>query len=496
LFINIAKNGHFDFNFFDCKELMLREKCHDMKISEGPVQLGSTGTETSTGNPVFVVGVLRSGTSLLYSLLNQHPDMAFMYECDAWNFPELLSGARFKGNWLERLEFYNQALSRHRLIYGKSLRGLESVRTPEDLYKVYGDGKGAALWGEKSPFYCSRLLQLAQRNPGSPFILIWRDPVEIYRSVLLAGRTTRFFRRPGMLSRLIVYQEQMHRQAMALEKAGARVHHVTYADLIDKTSEVCREICEFLHVPFDPRMLALSEADLSAVYQAAQHNHLRGGVIQRRQISEEVVDADTARKLGRFRNRWTRMDRARCFGANLSVDAGEPSILERGYHQIAGNLLCAFDGAKRALFEFLPLPWLRTYRGTTGWFFAERQGPSEPELSLRNQITTHWVTILVSGLLLALLGTLDSLNPHLTFLPFYMVLCAFLALTINWRWGSFAALIGAGIGPAVLGKIDTSFAHIGVFAWNTGMRFLLLHSIVLLFDRVRREVSSGKIEKA
>jgi hypothetical protein len=44
--------------------------------------------ERPCSNPVFVVGVFRSGTSLLYALLNQHPRVALMYECDVWNFPE------------------------------------------------------------------------------------------------------------------------------------------------------------------------------------------------------------------------------------------------------------------------------------------------------------------------------------------------------------------------------------------------------------------------
>jgi hypothetical protein len=218
---------------------------------EAPSKSQSTGS--GLANPVFVVGVFRSGTSLLYSLLNQHPQMAFMYECDAWNFPGIFSRARFKGNWLERQEFYNQALSRHRLIFGRSLQGLENVRKPEDLYQAFGDGKGAALWGEKSPFYCSRLRQLAQRSPGSSFVLIWRDPVEVYRSVLLAGQKTRFFRRPGMLSRLIVYQEKMIHQAAELERAGIRVHHVTYAGLIDRTAEVCQGVCRFLGFRSIPR---------------------------------------------------------------------------------------------------------------------------------------------------------------------------------------------------------------------------------------------------
>jgi hypothetical protein len=476
------------------------EKNVDMNISEGLIKSEIEGDGSETGvrrglkNPVFVVGVLRSGTSLLYSLLNQHPQMAFMYECDAWNFPELLSGARFKRNWLQRLEFYNQALSRHRLIYGNSLRGLEDVRTPEDLYRAFGRGKDAVLWGEKSPFYCSRLVQLAQRHPGSPFILIWRDPVEIYRSVRVAGRSTRFFRRPGMLSRLIVYEEKMNEQAAALEKAGARVHHVTYANLIDNTSEVCQKICEFLQVPFDPRMLNLGEADLSAVYYAAQHNHLRGGVIQRRKISDEVLDAKTIGKLERFRNRWNRLNGARFSAAKSIGHTREPSLLERAYHQMTGSLLCAWDETKRALFEFLPMTWLSTYRETARWFFSEQRF-SEPKLSWREQIAEHWMTILVSFLLLVTLGTLDFFNPHLTFLPFYMVPCAFLTLMINWRWGSVAALIAAAIGPAVLSKTDMPFAHPGVLVWNIGMRFVLLHFMILLLDRFRREAASSKSEK-
>lgn len=463
-----------------------------MRITEGPL---SPKAKDSGANPVFVVGVFRSGTSLLYSLLNQHPQMAFMYECDAWNFPELLAGARFRGNWLERQEFYNQALSRHRLVFGNNLRGLESVRTPGDLYQAYGQGKGATLWGEKSPFYCFRLRQLAKANPGSPFILIWRDPVEVYRSVFRAGVTTGFFRRPGMLSRLIVYQEKMLEQAAALEKEGARIHHVTYADLIDKTSEVCRGVCEFLQVPFDPQMLDLHGADLSAVYYAPQHAHLRNGVIQRQKVGEEVLAASLVRKLERFHNRWRRLNPARFPEPESPGKAAEPSILERARHHVIGTLLCAWDDTKRVLFEFLPFDWLRAYRETTGWFLAKRGGSSESRKSLGQQIAAHWVTILVAYLLIAIVTEVDAMDPHLTMLPFYLVPCAVLTLMINWRWGTFAAAITACLGPALLSKVERSFASYGVFFWNSSMRFLLFEFVVLVLDRVRRDFSSNRSQK-
>jgi hypothetical protein len=92
------------------------------------------------------------------------------------------------------------------------------------------------------------LRQLAKRFPQARFILLWRDPVEIYQSILYAGRKAPFFRRKGMLGRLICQQEAMIRQAGDLNRAGARLHHVTYSQLVDDTEGVCRGICQFLGV--------------------------------------------------------------------------------------------------------------------------------------------------------------------------------------------------------------------------------------------------------
>jgi hypothetical protein len=447
-------------------------------------------------NPVFVVGTLRSGTSLLYSLLNQHPQIALMYECNVWDFPETFSKPRFRGNWLERQEFYNQALSRHRLIWGRSLRGMENVGTPEELYRSFGEGKGAALWGEKSPFYCARLRQLTKRYPGCSFILVWRDPVETYRSVMHAGRKSLFFRRRGMLSRLIFYQEQMIQQVAELSRAGVRVHHVSYDDLIHKTETVCRGISQFLGVEFDATMLNLSGADFSAVPRGAHHDHLRRGVIERQQFAEELVGPSIERKLNRFRTRWNRLSNQWLGNQENAVTDPEPSLRERLYHRMAGLLLYTVDDAKRIFFEFMPLPWLQSYRQLKEWYMAARTRWPEERRSLLDRFRTHWITILASWAMIAAVAPLHFYRPHLTFMPFYLVPCAFLTLIINRRWGLFAAIFSAGIGPALQRLADPDYASFSVFVWNFAMRFFLFVVVLLLLDRIAVENRTAKSDSA
>ena len=229
-----------------------------------------------------------------------------MYECDVWNFPAPLLAWRFRHNWAARMEFYNQAISRHGLTAPLKYRGLDKFRTPLDLYRAFAAKKSAAICGEKSPFYCSRLEQLHREYPRAAFIFVWRDPVEVYRSVRKAGQTSRFFGRAGMLSRMIYEQEQAIRQAEAIAGRGARLFRVDYAGIVDQTEKVCRELSTFLGVPFDPHMLALNQADLSAIYKAPHHAHLRRGVIERQIYARELVRPAIVKKLERYRRRWER----------------------------------------------------------------------------------------------------------------------------------------------------------------------------------------------
>lgn len=442
---------------------------------------------------LFVVGTFRSGTSLLYSLLNQHPQIAIMYECDVWNFPQFLSPLWFRHNWRERLEFYNNALSRHRLAMKGRVNGLENVQTPGDLYRVFAEGKDARIFGEKSPFYCHHLPQLAKNHPGASFILIWRDPVEIFRSVEETAQSSYYFRRPGMLNRLIYFQEKMIYGAAEIIRLGNRVHHVTYSDLIDKTEESCRGLCQFLDIEFDQKMTGLTGADLSAVFRAPQFEHLRMGKIARRQNFNHRTNAQTVQTLQRFQNRWNRLRRELLNRQTEAVTGPEPGPLELLVHRSAGALLCGLEGAIRTGFEFLPLPWLRTYRQAKAWFKEANKAQSQKPRSLREELDAHKETVLTAIVILAVVAAADYFTgAAISLMPFYLMPGAVLTLVINRRWGSIAAVLSALAWAAVQNASNPIInrGHPIVLFWDAFMRFLVIEAVVLLLDRIRIEITS------
>lgn len=441
----------------------------------------------SVNQPLFLVGVFRSGTSLLCSILNQNPRLALMYECDVWNFPRPFLKARFRNNWAERIEFYNQALSRHKLISAADSSALGRIHAPLDLYHEFGLKKGAVVSGEKSPFYCDRLLQLHQRYPDAFFIVVWRNPLEVCRSVLKAGETSRFFGKPGMLSRMIYHQEQAIRQSCILEKAGARLLRVDYAALVDQTEKTAREICEFLGVPYDERMLHLNKADLSAIYKAPHHAYLRRGVIERQKYDRELVPPGIARKLERYRCHWEHL-LARSSNPALNGAPQKPGPLEFAYHNAAGRLLTVFDSMVRAGFEFLPMPWLRVYRLLKNWLVNPPSGTVDERTSMLKDLKTHNLTLLTAALLMALVVWLHChANPHLMFILFYAVPCALLALVVNVRWATAFVIFAAIIAPVVQYDGDPDYRSKVVLLWNLVSRFILLEVLVLLLGRIRRD---------
>lgn len=431
-------------------------------------------------SPIFIVGVWRSGTSLLASLVNQHPEIALMYECAALDFPRALEKLRMKGGWLERQEFFNQALSRHRLIFGGSLRGLEQVATPEDLYRVFAAGKSATHWGEKAPTYARRLRLLAEKYPQGSIIVIWRDPVEIVRSIRQAGQETRYFRRRGILARTLGHLERMLADTAFLAQRGHRLLHADYDALVNDTEGTMRRICAFIGVEYHARMATLEGADFSTLIPSAIHKHLCNGVIAR-QTNSAGLPPKLSAKLSRFQNRALRL-------RGLTDKCGdEPSAGEIFRVRLSSGFWFTWDSAKRVLFEFLPLAWLRSYRMLKAMFAA----PNAPSRRLtRGELAGNIATITAAYGILALNLYFKFAKPNLQFLPLTLLSCGALTLVIHRNWGLFVGGVAAFSVPVAQWFADTDYANPATLVWNSLMRFAVLAIFVFLLDAARANSSA------
>jgi len=117
-----------------------------------------------------------------------------------------------------------------------------------------------------------------------------------------------------------------------------------------------------------------------------------------------------------------------------------------------------------------------------------RQPRSLSELKENHSLAGNWAVMLITGLYLALVMVLDAItNPNYLFVPLYLLPCVVFTLTIDWRWGTVAALVGAIAGPVTQSFEDPGYQPWDVEFWNTLMLFVIFEMVVVLLKRIRQD---------
>jgi hypothetical protein len=325
---------------------------------------GSYIPDGSARGPLFVVSMWRSGSSLLYALLNQHPQIALMYEADLPLLTPLFAKPAALRDWAERWDFWNQALTRH----GMSPSDADTDASFQDAFQAihrgYAAGRGAAIWGDKSPNYYDRMVWLAERFPGARFIVVWRNPADTARSMTRAAASGNpYFQKRGMRIRALLGYRIFRREYLALQQRGTPVHALNYEDLTRDPLTTMRNVCSFLEIPFDPRVLTLENADRSSLHEGEHHSFVNGNEIFSDYERPEVLDSAWQKKIRRYVRRWQREDEAWPAYPQLEIEDGlEPGISERLLDKLGYAYWRLFDEITALAFSFAPLRMLRRYR--------------------------------------------------------------------------------------------------------------------------------------
>ena len=332
-------------------------------------------TDSNSG-PLFVVGIWRSGTSLLYTLLNQHPQIALLYEGELPVMRPLFSGGRAKSDWLERWEFWNQGASRHGIDGGAIPADLDICSATEAVCKQYAARKRATIWGCKSPQYYDCLPQLAREFPNAKFIVIWRDPNAICSSIVRAAARSHYFARRGMILRALRGLEELKAGSDELVRKGVPVHQLHYEDLVRDSAHEMTAICSFLKIQFDPRMLSLEDADRSAIYLDEHHSLVNGKGIVSSVPRSEVLAPSAKRKIQRYIRKWRDQSGGRLpvypDGA-VNAGAAAPGLFEVWRDRILYRWFARYDSFVLFIYSFLPLWLLSGYRAVRSRAEAVKQ---------------------------------------------------------------------------------------------------------------------------
>jgi Sulfotransferase family len=318
--------------------------------------------------PIFVVGVWRCGATLLYLLLNQHPDIRLFFECDLpvlWPMFRLPWGRK---TWVEKWEYWNSSVSRHDL---DPVRLAAPVTSLADAFELagreYAGQEGKKIWGCKSPSYYDRLEFLARQFPGARFIVVWRDPEEICRSAVnaaVSGTSGLWFARPGTIHKSVLASEVLKNQVGKLRRIGASLHEIHYRDLVGDANGTMRGICEFLEVPFDPAVTVLNRADRSAVLKGAHHALARGSDIVASKDRHKPLPPKLTSKIERYRALWKGQNGDGWLLSQRFPDTGapKPGLWERVKDRLLFIGFHWWDIAPRMVFSMLPISAWQTYR--------------------------------------------------------------------------------------------------------------------------------------
>jgi hypothetical protein len=210
----------------------------------------------------FVVGVGRSGTTLLRLMLDSHPDLAMPPETGF--VPDVIGFARKGVTPAEMVAYLREQRSwgDHRLDEAELERRFAAESRLDDttalraFYRLYADGQGKPRWGDKTPAYVKRMPLIERSLPEARFVHVIRDGRDV--SLSRDKRRLREGDAPGPAR----MAEMWRNRILRARKHALRVRHYTevrYEDLVTDTEPTLRRVAEAVELEWDGAMLRYHE---------------------------------------------------------------------------------------------------------------------------------------------------------------------------------------------------------------------------------------------
>jgi hypothetical protein len=216
---------------------------------------------TPGGPPLLILGVRRSGTTLLRVMLDRHSELAVPDE--SYFVPQLadrhlrhVDPDEFVDD-LRRIDTvaeWNVPLDTVRARLTEQMPIGAAIAT---VYAVYAEQQGKPRWGDKTPMYMQNLRLLDHLFPDARFVHLIRDGRDAALSFLSMpkGLMTESWMQPRDAAG---FAAQWRTEVKAARRLGRRVGdrylEVRYEDVVQDVREVLRRITRFAGLEYEPGM--------------------------------------------------------------------------------------------------------------------------------------------------------------------------------------------------------------------------------------------------
>lgn len=216
----------------------------------------------------FILGLPRSGTTLLEQMLDAHSEIAVCPEISSgkalWR---LNADSKLKDRWQSLLlvnALYNRAgVYKDPILPCLAHQALRAFSYPlstrewfSPLIKEYTKEKKATVYGEKTPENTFFIPTLNKAFPGCKYIIILRNPFDL---VLSLCEAVTFHRKTRITDALLLHfaentKRGLHELLIKKRLRNQNQLWITYEDLVRKPDQTLTEICTFLGLAFEPGM--------------------------------------------------------------------------------------------------------------------------------------------------------------------------------------------------------------------------------------------------
>jgi len=213
----------------------------------------------------FIVGVGRSGTTLLRLMLDAHPDLVIPAETHfipktarACERARERSGDPARA--FVRVVTSDETWAYHRLDEDRLRRRVFAIE-PFDLgealrsfYELYAERFGKPRWGDKTPLYVRQMDLIKGLLPEARFVHVIRDGRDValsYKDVWFGPDSVE-----DTAHRWRSWIEEARRQARGLDGSYLEIR---YEDLLIDTEATLKKVAEFVELPWSPEMLDYHE---------------------------------------------------------------------------------------------------------------------------------------------------------------------------------------------------------------------------------------------